>query len=259
MLDLVKRQWLGRSVAPVLAASDLLPLNFETCNELVDDAPFQKMVQAPASLSNVDAAGKDIVALFEEGRERLLIVGRPGSGKTVAVALGPVHQSRTRRPFDSDPCSISPCFMVAQTRIVVELDPARVATEISGSAPTGQAWLAGDQIVPLLDGLDELEEALRASCVDAINHYLEGHQTPIVICSREIEYVEIGRRFRFPSAFRVRPLSDDQVRDYLDAAGLDDAVLRKRLRTEKPLHERQHTADAPCADGRCKPISIVLL
>ena len=40
---------------------------------------------------------------------------------------------------------------------------------------TGQAWVEADQILPLLDGLDEVALEHRAACVEAINSFRQEH------------------------------------------------------------------------------------
>jgi hypothetical protein len=37
----------------------------------------------------------------------------------------------------------------------------------------GQSWVAADQILPLLDGLDEVAEDARLGCAQAINTYYQ--------------------------------------------------------------------------------------
>jgi len=49
-------------------------------------------------------------------------------------------------------------------------------------------WVQEDQILPLLDGLDEMEESARVACILAINTYHAQHLGPLVVCSREHEY-----------------------------------------------------------------------
>ena len=55
-------------------------------------------------------------------------------------------------------------------------------------------WVEAEQVLPLLDGLDEMEEAARAECVAAINTYHREHLRPLVVCSRTQEYELATRR-----------------------------------------------------------------
>src|SRR5947209_4292026 len=57
--------------------------------------------------------------------------------------------------------------------------------------PRGQSrqWVQTQQILPLLDGLDEMEEAARPACIRAISEYRGAFPLcPLVVCSRSWEY-----------------------------------------------------------------------
>ena len=57
--------------------------------------------------------------------------------------------------------------------------------------PTGiaQEWVAADQILPLLDGLDEVRAEHRPACVEAVNAFRQSHGfLPVVITSRLADY-----------------------------------------------------------------------
>jgi predicted NACHT family NTPase len=77
---------------------------------------------------------------------------------------------------------------------------------------TGQAWVDTDQILPLLDGLDEVAPAHRAACVEAINAFRQEHGLlPLVVCSRSTEYEASGLQLRLQGAMVVQPLTRVQV------------------------------------------------
>ena len=69
----------------------------------------------------------------------------------------------------------------------------------------GQAWVDADQVLPLLDGLDEVQSEHRAACADAINTFRRDHGLlPLAVCSRITEYGAPGfsygcRRDRRPA------------------------------------------------------------
>jgi predicted NACHT family NTPase len=53
----------------------------------------------------------------------------------------------------------------------------------------GKAWMAAEQVLPLLDGLDEVALEHRAACVDAINVFRQQHWLiAMVVCSRSHDY-----------------------------------------------------------------------
>jgi predicted NACHT family NTPase len=92
----------------------------------------------------------------------------------------------------------------------------------------GQAWVEADQILPLLDGLDEVRAEARAACVEAINTFRQEHGLlPLVVCSRVVDYEAVGTRLRLQGALVVQPLTRAQVESYLAQVGRPLAAVRE--------------------------------
>ena len=94
----------------------------------------------------------------------------------------------------------------------------------------GQAWLAESRLLPLLDGLDELDVQRRAACVEAINRFTQdagwwGRWSAVVCRSTST----LPTRLSLNAAVRLLPLGDEQVQGYLAAAGERLAGLRAPL------------------------------
>src|SRR5204862_6606898 len=82
-----------------------------------------------------------------------------------------------------------------------------------------QRGLAEEGIPLLLDGLDELAPPHRAPCIEALNAFRAGHATPIVVTSREEEYVTAGTKLRFGLAVRILPPGEAEVDLILKSRG----------------------------------------
>ena len=102
-----------------------------------------------------------------------------------------------------------------------------------------QQWIQTEQALPLLDGLDEMEEANRPACIAAINAYHREHLQPLVVCSRTSEYDAATRheRLALHTAVVVQPLSPGQVDTYLATLGEPLTKLRDALETNTLLQE----------------------
>jgi hypothetical protein len=100
-----------------------------------------------------------------------------------------------------------------------------------------------EQLLPLLDGLDEVEEAARPACIAAINAYHHAHPGPLVVCSRRVEYEEAAKyhRLSLQSAVVVQPLSHEHVDTYLAQAGKPLEGLRHALNKNLELQELAST------------------
>ena len=72
---------------------------------------------------------------------------------------------------------------------------------------TSRAWVDNNQILPLLDGLDEVASEHRAACVAAINTFRqERGLLPLVVCCRVADYEALDTRLRLQGALVVQPL-----------------------------------------------------
>jgi NACHT domain len=182
------------------------------------------------------APGKDLDGTFDEVLEyfrrlpepRLVVLGAAGAGKTVlAVELARSLLAR-RRPDDSVPVIIPVAawdparttlfnWIAAQlTRINPELRQ-RVS---DGRQTTTRAHVLVDRmkVLPILDGLDELDEESRPIATVAVNRY--GWSQPLVVTCRDMDYLEIISKQRGTPVARtavveLMPLSVDDVKGYL--------------------------------------------
>jgi hypothetical protein len=102
-----------------------------------------------------------------------------------------------------------------------------------------QQWLQGKQLLPLLDGLDEVEVSKRAACIAAINTYHHEHLQSLVVYSRTSEYEAAVRheRIALHSAVVVQPLSKEQVDVHLDHLGKPLVALHTAMRKNPVLQE----------------------
>src|SRR5207249_11004292 len=105
----------------------------------------------------------------------------------------------------------------------------------------GTAWLAANQILPLLDGLDEVAEDERSACVQAINTYHQEHLekglAPLVVCCRRKEYLALPTRVNLHQAVSIQPLTDEQVERYLQGAKGQLEALWHALRQDPELYD----------------------
>jgi hypothetical protein len=117
-------------------------------------------------------------------------------------------------------------------------------------------WLQQNYLLPLLDGLDEVETSTQPDCVAAINAFVEElNPSGLVVCCRLNEYRWLPERLKLNGAIRLEPLSKDEVAEYFTKGGEELAGLRKAVNTDPVLQELAETPpDAqhhePCLSGR---------
>jgi len=159
-----------------------------------------------------------------EKKGRLLIVGKPGAGKTVLLlrlALSLLGKADTSR---NDPLPVI-FNLAAWSPEYKKFDEWLIATLKSGeglSEEFAETLLREGRIILLLDGLDELAqnetdeiaEQRRADCLKAINDYLDRGKKVVICCrAREFRQMQIFTQQDAPVAAKieVRDLSKEQV------------------------------------------------
>lgn len=200
----------------------------------------QELDRAPEPLP----AGTSIVQVYDEAGGELLILGEPGAGKTTLLLelarelLERAEQEKHHRlPVIFNLSSwATKCGTLADW-LVEEL-----WTKYQVLHKIGQAWIDADQILPLLDGLDEMAEHARPACVQAINSYRQHHlqkqgTVPLVVCCRSQEYSTLTTRVMIQQAVSIQPLTDEQIERYLQSTQGQLEGLQYALRTDQNLSE----------------------
>jgi len=190
-------------------------------------------------------AGKSMLDIFQEiglGRS-LLILGAPGSGKTTMLLALTQQLIQRARLDEAEPIPV--IFNLASWKenqtlagwLADELnDFYRVPKQFAS------AWVKGNKMQLLLDGLDEVKENNRAKCVEAINQFRKAYGlTAIVIGSRSRDYAEIKTRLSFEGAIALQPLSSEQIDAYLDRFGNSLSSIRLLLGKDDILKELAET------------------
>ncbi|MGW1666622.1 NACHT domain-containing protein [Streptomyces microflavus] len=183
---------------------------------------------------------------------RLVILGRAGSGKSVlaikfALDLleGPATPERVPVIFSIG--SWDPTTTTLRGLLVDRLlrDHPHLARRMPSGSTLAAALVDTDLILPVLDGFDEIAEALRAAALEVLN----ATSLPLVLTSRRDEYARAVRAVHAPlvwaAAIELTDLTIEDLTDYLprtdrlvardgEGGGVWDAVL-KRLRVRDTL------------------------
>lgn len=240
LIQIVERTW----VAGVLRASLHEQLRIELGMVTRPDTvvhPWQSVVRLPGQEARRLPPGTPIGDIFWQAGGRLLILGAPGGGKTTTLLTLADELLAQARADELAPVPV--VFVLstwAQGRPALEawlVDELRQRYKVDPQL--GRAWLKQRRILPLLDGLDEVGRAdeVRASCVEAINGYLDRSGGEAVVCSRSSEYARQGRRLALEAAVELQALDAEQADAYLAAAGADLAGLRAAVREDAVLRE----------------------
>jgi hypothetical protein len=161
---------------------------------------------------------------------KLLILGAPGSGKTITL-LELCQELIARAENDVVApipvlCNLSSWRHDDQPLAVWLVD--HLKEKYGVRKDHGRAWLDERALVPLLDGLDEVAPENQEACVRAINQFQHDYRPRhIVVCCRLAEYENYQVKLHLNGAIRLLPLADGQIRSYLadaEATVIWDAI-----------------------------------
>ena len=165
------------------------------------------------SCRKIEDAGESIHTIFEDVSRKLLILGEPGSGKTIlllqlaqSLLADATAKEASAIPVVLNLSSWKRSFSVLEDWLIPEL-----RRHYGLGARLANRWIENDSLVYLFDGLDEVSKDHRKSCLHALN----GFQTStrqIVICSRTVEYEELQTQMDLHNALELQVLSTARVK-----------------------------------------------
>lgn len=199
------------------------------------------LLHVPDKPARVFPPGTPLLEVYDEAAYELLVLGEPGVGKsTLLLSLARQLVERAEQDATHPLPVILPLASWAEKRSKLsDWMVEQLALIYNVPQHLADRWVQQEQILPLLDGLDEVEAPVRAACVEKINDYHHNHLLPLVICSRTYEYEAASKQERLAlrRAVVVEPLGQVQVDSYLVQAGKSLAGLCAALKKNPVLRE----------------------
>ena len=241
MLDNVRSFWVEGVLENSLHHAAMIDLGLKAESGAVDN-PWDTLLRTPSGDESIMEG--NILDVFERMNGKLLILGDPGSGKTTTL-LTLARELLNRAELDE----AHPIPVVFNLSSWSENQPPltdwlveELNSKYQVPRKVGQKWVADEELLLLLDGLDEVAEDVRDACVKAINDYREEHGfVDVVVCSRIKDYEALAGQLRLKGAIVIQPLDDEQIVEYLDALGSDVAVVRELITRDAQLRELAHS------------------
>lgn len=183
--------------------------------------PWDAEVKIGKRSSEPLPANISILEVFERSdvSGKLLILGEPGSGKTTTMLT--LAQALTEKAeIDSNypiPVLLNLSAWKNTHQQMKDWLIAELKLKYGVRLDIGKRWIEEKQLLPLLDGLDEVRSEHQEACVKAINQLLQSQERPLyaVVCSQREEYELYGTRLQLNGAIRLQDLSDRQLETYL--------------------------------------------
>lgn len=242
MLGRVKSTWIDGFLKQSLHRMTLLELGLQEQPEALVN-PWRYAVQETDAPPRPLPVGTSISEVYDQASGSLLILGEPGGGKT--TTLLDLLRTLLKRAEQDEEVPIPVVFNLSEwatkqaalaTWFVEEL-----VEKYHVPRPVAQLWIEQDTLTVLLDGLDEVPDAARPACVNAISTYLEDHMVSMVVCCRIGDYYELSTRVPLLRAVAIQPLTIQQIDLYLYKAGAPLAAMRQALDADVALLEMVKT------------------
>ncbi|MEM9274850.1 MAG: NACHT domain-containing protein [Cyanobacteria bacterium P01_F01_bin.143] len=163
----------------------------------------------------------------EDINGKLLILGEPGAGKTTELLS--LTEKLIERAIEDETTPIPVIFELSSWAsnqnirdwIIEKLCEIYLKKQgdIYKKVPkkVAQQWIDNQQIIPLLDGLDELGLENGKKCIVAINKFLDSSFQPgLVVCCRQELYEKAKTQLKkMNGAIYIESLSDEKIKQYL--------------------------------------------
>ncbi len=150
---------------------------------------------------------------------QLLILGAPGSGKTTALLkLTKDLLARAEATGIEIPYIFELSAWRDGRQDIASWLVAQLAFEHGIKETVSREWILNGQLLPLLDGLDELATDRRQTCIKKINEFVTSRLgRRVVVCCRTKVYEASGQKLTaLGGALQIQPLEISQVRDYFE-------------------------------------------
>jgi DNA polymerase III delta prime subunit len=205
--------------------------------------PWRFQVQELDHLPRALPMGTSIIKLYDEADGELLLLGDPGSGKTTLLLQ--LARTLLDRAEADELLPIPVVFNLSSWAEKKESLALWLVDELKTKYhiphQVGQHWIRANQVLPLLDGLDEVAEEARMACVQAIivfyHQYPSQTSIPLVLCCRSEEYRTIPLNLPLQRAVSILPLTNSQIDVYLSSAQGRLEGLRQALYSNTELYE----------------------
>lgn len=236
VLQNIQATWIEGFLHQSLAQAVALALNLSH----EPTAVARKTLTAPGQS---ERPVEDVREAFEAYGRALLILGEPGSGKTITLLQLAETLIAEAQHDPSQPIPVilnlaswaqtkKPLTVWLVEEIFIQYQVARQLT---------RQWIGQNLWLYLLDGLDEVAEDVRDDCVAAINAFKAEHPAELVVCSRVGDYEKLQEKLNLGTAVRLQPLSEEQIHTYLSRDDVQLTAVREAITTDADLNELSHT------------------
>ena len=238
LLNKVKDSWIKGVLENSLHAKVLFELDIKERRDAVE-RPFSDLEEfsQDSDKSFEWLRASDIFEEMGAGRT-LLILGEPGTGKTISLLK--LAERLIKRTEQDLSLPIPVVFNLSSWGIKQQPIADWLVTELKDkyqvSKSLSKKWIEREELILLLDGLDEVKPESRNDCVRALNQFIDIYSiTEMVVSSRVKDYEVLHERLKLRGAICIQQLSSEYIDWYLDDVGKPLQGLKLLLKRDKEL------------------------
>ncbi len=238
MLERVQTIWISGVLEPSVQGAAQIALELQNKPSAIV-TPLWQVLREFDQTGPLPSTETSIVQVYDRAGGEVLILGEPGAGKTTLLLELTRDLLERARQDENHPMPVA--FNLSSWATMRQPLTAWLVAELHSKYQVPHAlaasWIETDQVLPLLDGLDEITVTHRAACVEAINTYRRVHGLlPTVVCSRLADYLALSTRLLLRTAVVVQPLTPEQIDMYLTSTGEQMVGVRRALQEDADLH-----------------------
>jgi len=241
LLNKVNNCWVKGVLEKSLYNQVMIELGLEERPDTITN-PWSAIIEMDDSPQTLPD-GTKIIDIFDQigiGRT-LLILGEPGSGKTTTL-LELTDDLIDRAKHNSNlpiPAFLNLSSWANKRETIADWLVKELNIKYDIPKKIGQAWVTQQQLLPLLDGLDEVKAEYRDDCIAALNQFNQEQEyvAELVVCSRIKDYEFLSNRLNFQKAVYIKLLTLEQICDHLDNVGGNLRGLRALMEEDTVLQE----------------------
>jgi serine/threonine protein kinase len=238
LLRRVRSFWIDGVLSHSLHGAALLALGLEEQPDAVAH-PWHLVVEQPETEPCPLPEGTRITQVYDQAEGELLLLGAPGAGKTTLL-LELAHDLLTRAEHDENhplPVVFNLSSWGEKQQSLTDWLVEELNEKYQVPRKLAQTLIETEQVLPLLDGLDEVAVTARTQCIETINSYRRESGTPLVVCSRMADYLAERGRVLLESAVLIQPLTSEQIELALQMAGPAFSGIRTALQQQPAVRE----------------------
>lgn len=158
-----------------------------------------------------------IIKVFDRLRGKLLILGNPGSGKTTTLLelLRCLLIRANKNPDEPIPILLNLSAWKQDYPDFSTWLIDRLQQQYKIPADLGNYWLEKQELLPLLDGFDEVKSHRQLECLQDVNQLIENFKPKhLVVCSSLTAYKNCPAKLKLNGAVILKPIPTKKIKEY---------------------------------------------